>query len=181
MDHKILKLVLQGGALIAIIALAFWLASLTHENETIKTLVESYGYIGIFIVALISGVNVAVPIPAVAFLPLFLESGLSFWPTIGIIAAGVTIADFVAYFIGKAGRHIIPSPFQEKLFTRYWWSPLVVLFLFAAFVPFPNEILLIPLGFLRYRAVLLFPVVLAGNLLFTILYATGLIELFRIL
>ncbi|MBI2037145.1 MAG: hypothetical protein HYT14_02185 [Candidatus Liptonbacteria bacterium] len=140
-----------------------------------------------FIVAIVSGFNFVVPVPAIAFLPLFLASGLSFLPTILIIAAGVSIADSIAYFVGRIGRHVLAYAFEERLILRmervrerYHWAPLTAFFLFAAFVPLPNELLVVPLGLLGYRFRQILPVAFAGNLAFNSLYATGTIGLFNL-
>ncbi len=132
--HVIGKLIVFG----IVLAFAFYLASIAHENETIRAVVVSYGYAGLLAVAFLSGFNLAVPVPAVAFLPLFLQSGLSFWPSIILIAVGTSLADVVAYFIGRAGRHAIHH-FSHHSFVarlehvqhRYPALPFVVLFCFV--------------------------------------------------
>lgn len=174
--------------LVAAVALIFYLAGLAKESDAAQRLIASYGYAGIFLVAFISGFNLAVPVPAAAFLPLFLEAGLRFWPTITVIAIGVTLADVIAYFIGKISHEIISHSTEEKIFSkleevreRYHGAPLAILFAFASLAPLPNEILLVPMGFLGYRfSHILFPV-LAGNFVFTTIYATGAISLFEAL
>ena len=82
MNRKVSKMVLHFLLIAIIILGAFYIASLAGESELIKDYVSRYGYIGLFITALISGFNLLIPIPAVAFLPLFIESGLYFWPSI---------------------------------------------------------------------------------------------------
>ena len=57
--------------------------------------------------------------------------------------------------------------------------PLAALFVFICIVPLPNELLLIPLGLLGYRIVHVAPVIFIGNITFTLLYAKGLLELFK--
>jgi len=188
MTKKIAKLSLQSTLLVAFIIAAFYLARIAQENEPVRMLVADYGYVGIFVTSVVSGFNLVVPIPAIAFLPLFLESGLSFALIILFISAGVTLADTVAYFIGRAGRHIMSHSVEERVLVnlervraRYHWAPITVLFLFAAFAPLPNEIVMVPLGLLGYRLLTVLPVAVAGNLVFNALYATGTIGLFNLL
>ena len=185
--RKTLRVSVQSVALIAVIALAFYLARLAQGNGAVQEIVAAYGYAGIFVVSVVSGFNLVVPVPAIAFLPLFLTSGLSFLPTILVIAAGVSLADSVAYFAGRIGRHVLAYAFEERLILRlervrerYHWAPLTAFFLFAAFVPLPNEILVVPLGLLGYRFLQILPVAFAGNLAFNSLYATGTIGLFNL-
>ncbi len=169
---------------IAVVVFAFWLGQLAQDNETIRQIVRDYGYIGIFIIALISGFNLAVPVPAISFLPLFLESGLSTLPIIFIISIGVTIADMIAYFFGLAGRQIIKNNKiyrLELLLLRHKSHKLslFILFLFSALVPLPNEILALPLGLLGYRPLAIFAVTLSGNFIFNTIYGLGLVKLFN--
>lgn len=183
---KVSKIFLQIAALIAVIAGALYLARIASHNEVIQEIISTYGYIGIFFLALISGFNLVVPIPAISFLPLFIESGLSFWPTILIIALGMTAADFISYVLVRAGRDIVSESWGNKIFEKfdalrekYERYPLAILFIFASVVPLPNEILLVPATFWGYSWKQLLPVVLAGNLIFNILFAKGLMNVFN--
>jgi membrane protein YqaA with SNARE-associated domain len=185
---KSILLALQGLLLLGFIAVALYVAIAARESEAIRHFISQYGYGGIFFVALFSGFNLAVPIPAAAFMPLFLESGLAFWPTVILITIGVTVADLIAFFVGHFGRHAVMHTFQIRILSkletfreRYQWLPFVILFLFAAFAPLPNEILLVPFGFLGYRARSIFFVTLSGNFVFNTLYALGFINIFEIL
>lgn len=178
------KFFLKGGALILIIFIAFYLAHLARESSLIRDLVADYGYFGIFVVALISGFNLAVPVPAATFLPLFLQSGLDFWFTITLITFGVTLADSFTYIIGRLGREIIDEKRKmiitlEIVGERHRWAPMTLLFLFSAIVPLPNEILVVPLGFLNYKFRRIWPVILAGNFIFNLIYASGAVGLFE--
>jgi membrane protein YqaA with SNARE-associated domain len=184
--RKSLSILLHTIVVVGIIVLAFYLAYIVRNNVLIQDIIRSYGYLGVFVVAMISGFNLAVPIPVIAFLPLFLESGLEFWTTLLLAAVGTTIADTLAFVIGGAGRHII-SPSMgnklikklEKIRERYQWAPLGVLFIFAMVAPFPNEILLLPLGFLGYRIIQIMPIVFVGNFIFNLLYALGATSIFK--
>lgn len=188
MNSRYIKFAWHIVALVAIVALALFLASLAKENELIRAIVLQYGYVGVFVVALICGFNLAVPIPAAAFLPLFLASGLGFWTSILFMSLGTTAADLLAYALSRVGRNLASHSLGErenKVFERierirekYSWGPIALLFAFAAVVPFPNEILVIPLGFLNYRLRYIFFAVFAGNFVFNTLYATGIIQIF---
>ena len=188
MQKPLRKYILRGVVLLAFIALSFYLASLARDSEAIRQIVGGYGYAGIFLIALISGFNLAVPIPAAALVPLFLESGLSFWPTIFLITLGMTGADFFAYFLGDTGRRILGYAMGEKTFARlarlrerYPRAPLIILFVFACIAPLPNELLLIPFAILGFPFRIIVPIVFVGNFIFNILFSKGLLELFSIL
>jgi membrane protein DedA with SNARE-associated domain len=179
---------LKISGIVFVLALAFGLAHLVQEVSFIKNIVIQYGYLAIFAIALVSSLNLVIPIPAVVFLPVFLEAGFNLWAVIFIVIIGMLLADSLAFFIGKAGRQIILTlPEQkilhrlEKLKMKNEKLPYLFLFLFATFAPFPNEVILIPLGLMDYKYKnILIPLAL-GNLVFNILYAFGAINIFNFL
>jgi len=183
------KIILQGGGLIAIIIIAFSLAGVASDNESVRTIVSSYGYIGAFIISIFSGFNLLVPIPAVTFMPLFIESGLLFWPAILVITLGVTLADTLASVLALVSKKIATkASFGEEVFKkfhqfgeRYPRAPLFILFFYACFVPLPNELLLVPLTLARHPLKQLILVVLIGNFVHQFLYAKGVLSVFNIL
>ncbi len=189
MEHKkIIKLVIQGISLIAVIGGAFYFADLARGNENIQRIITSYGYVGIFIISMISGFNFIIPIPAISFLPLCIESGLNLYTVIAIISLGMTVADTIAYFLGNLGKKMVSHTFSEKIESKikiihekYEWAPLSILFLFASLAPLPNEILLVPFAFLGYRLRHIVPVLFAGNVVFNILYSKGILNIFSLL
>lgn len=180
------KLLFKIAGLTALVALAFYFAGLAQNNESVRQAVTGYGYTGIFIVSLIGGFNLLVPIPVVAFMPLFLESGFNFWPAILTITLGMTLADSVSYVLGRLGHqiahHWTKEKFLEKLESfkgRYEITPVIIIFLFASFAPLPNEVLLVPFGFIGYRFLRILPVLVAGNFIFNILYSLGALGIFN--
>ena len=186
MSGRILK-GLAGLVFLALIIYgALYLGHLARENVFIQETVQRFGYLGIFVVSLISGFNLAVPIPAISFLPLFLESGLSASLTVVIITLGMTVADSLAYFVGRVGRNFVDRdrPLVKKLSSlegRYRFAPVVILALWAVFMPLPNEILTLPLGFLGFRLKHLVLPLLFGNAVFNTLSAFGVVKLFDLL
>ena len=184
MNKALIKLL---GVLVVFV-IAFWLASLVQEEGAARNVIFTLGYPGVLIISIISGFNFFIPIPAVSFVPVFIEAGLNIWPIIFFIVLGTTIADSVAYIIGVTGREFFKSWTNKKLFIkldvlrkRYYWSPVIVLFFFAAFVPFPNELLLVPLGFMGYKIRHVLIPYVAGNIVFTTLASLGITNLFNIL
>jgi membrane protein YqaA with SNARE-associated domain len=177
------------GIIVGVFALAFWLGKLVSGNVEIQELVSRYGYAGMFLVSAISGFNLAVPIPAISFLPVFLESGLDFAVSILVISSGMTLADLVGFYLGRTGRKVWEESSPkinmarklERMREKHWLLPFVGVFFFAALVPFPNEILVIPLAFLGYRASYIFPAVLLGNISFNVLYSQGVLNLFKLI
>ena len=170
---------------VAVTTFALWLSIFVSESEVAQELVAKYGYLGIFVMGTVSGFNLAFPVPAVAFVPVFTASGLSAVPAVILMALGMTLGDLAGYFIGRAGHEVllknhnsdngILGKFREKLRR----APLLLLFLYIAFVPFPNEILVIPMGFIGYRLKHIFPVILAGNMIFNTLASLAFLGIFQ--
>ena len=168
--------------LLAVVAFAIYLASLAQESGFVKKFILDYGYVGISLLSIISGLNIIVPIPIIAFFPLFIAAGLNQWLVILIVVIGITIADGISYIVGDIGRNVISERVKkkmkhlERLRDQYYWLPLVVLFLFASFVPFPNEVLVIPMAFLGYRLIHMLPLLLVGNAVFNILVMLSIVN-----
>lgn len=162
---------------------ALWLANYAKDSELLRDLAREYGYLGAFTGGVISGFNLAVPIPAIAFLPLFLESGLNLWIVILVLASGMTLADSVAYILGKKGRHITDNTQQriihklEEVRTNHPRWPLGFLFIFASLAPLPNEVIVIPMAFIGYKAKQVIPILILGNFTFNLLSAFGILNL----
>src|SRR3989338_985697 len=177
---RIILLVLVG-------VFAFWASDTLKDGDFISNLIRKFGYGGIFLMAVVSGFNLVIPIPAISFLPVFLASGLNAFAVVIIIAAGMTLADFVAYLLGKTGRHMVLSAFEKKVINKFeiikeklHWSPVLILFLFASLVPFPNEIMVIPMAFLGYRSVYILLPVFFGNMVFNSIYAIGVANVIKL-
>ena len=134
---------LIGMALILLFAL--WLALIASNSSIIADIVSKYGYIGIFVISVISGFNVVVPVPVVSFVPLFLEAGLSLWAVIATMVLGMTFADLLGYAIGRSGRELTSTRNRKKILGRldrmkskHYFAPIIALFFYASLVPFPN-------------------------------------------
>jgi membrane protein YqaA with SNARE-associated domain len=174
--------------IILVVILAFWASGVVKDSDFVTDLVRKFGYGGIFLVAVVSGFNLAIPIPAISFLPVFLASGLNALAVVVVMAAGMTLADFIGYLLGKTSRHIVLSAFERKVVSKFDrfreklnWSPALVLFLFASFVPIPNEIILIPMAFLGYRLTYMLLPVFLGNIIFNSIYAIGTINVLKLI
>ena len=179
------RLALQLGALIALAALIIWANLYAAEHDFVEALARRFGYPGVFIAAAISGFNLIIPIPVVAFFPFFMDVGFDPLLTVATIALGMTTGDLVGYLLGRTTREIFAPRVHgmmarlERLRDRHRVLPFVIMFLYAAFAPIPNEILVIPLAFLRYPLIGIFTAVLAGNLIFNSLVAFGVVRVFE--
>lgn len=175
----------QIGALAVVIALVAWANLYAAEHDFVRELARRFGYPGLFVGAAISGFNLVVPIPVIAFFPFFMEVGFAPIPTVMTIAIGMTTGDLVGYLLGRTTREMFAPRMKgmmarlERLREQHRVLPFVVMFLYAAFAPVPNEVLVIPLAFLRYPLIGIFTAVLAGNLIFNSLVAFGVVRVFE--
>lgn len=174
-------------AIIALIAFTLWVNTLNIEGSVIESYAERFGYIGLFVVSVISGFNVFVPIPVAAFYPFLLTVGFHPIITVAVISAGMVMGDLIGYSIGRTGRSMLKEEHVhtmqkmlhrlDALAEKHRALPLVFLFVFAAFVPLPNELVVIPMGFLRFRLWMIMLTAFLGNLLFNTLIALGFIHI----
>jgi len=172
------------GIIAAIVIAALVISRIASESLAVQEVVERYGYFGVLITAIISSINPIIPIPAVAFVPVFLASGLEFWPVTLAIAFGVTLGDTIGYFIGRAGFAVLSNKkggYMDKI--KEWRKkhpkmPLVVLFIYTLIIPAPNELIVIPLALVGYRLVHILPILLVGNFIFNTVLASGLVTFF---
>lgn len=172
--------------LFLVIAMAFWVSGIVKDSDFVSELIRKFGYGGVFLIGVVSGFNLAIPVPAIAFMPIFIASGLDAFVVIIIMAAGTTFADLIGFLLGKSGRSIAMSSFErnvlnkfEKIKDKLNWSPSLMLFLFASLVPFPNEIIVVPMAFLGYGLIYILLPVFFGNIIFNSIYAIGVVNLFK--
>lgn len=170
-------------ALIAVITAGIWLGRFVADDATAQVFVRDLGFLGIFLVAFGSGFNLVVPIPAAAFVPSFTAAGYGFWTVIGVMTFGLTAADLIAFYIGRAGRSIKEKPSTgwiariEKYQETHPQSRALILFLYASFFPLPNEVLLLPLGYLKARPRDIILPILFGNFIFNALASSGVLAI----
>ncbi len=178
-----------GIKLVAIVGLAgfmVWVNVRAGEIEAAREAAAAAGYPGLLLASVVSGFNVVWPVPVVVFYPFFIESGFEPVPTLATIALGMTGGDLVGYLIGNATRdlaHRRLAGFRaraEALHARHRLLPLGLLFLYAGFVPLPNELLVIPMAFMRYSLTAVMTAVLFGNVIFNTGVAFGVAWIFGV-
>jgi membrane protein YqaA with SNARE-associated domain len=114
-------------------------------------LVKNYGYPGTFIVTLLGNATIFIPVP---FALVIYICGSFLNPLILGLVTGTasTIGELSAYFVWRGGRKIIEAKYGlrldnvRKLIGRYG---MLVIFLFSL-LPLPDDLLLIPLGMIKY-------------------------------
>lgn len=172
-------------ALVLLVAGAVYTAILISENSTAQHFVAQFGYLGIVGLSLIAGLNLFVPVPVGVFVPIFIASGLSGFGILTSMVIGTVIADVVGFFIGMAGKEYV-DPSRNRWYQRMvdlkerrskWIPPFVTLY--AAFAPYPNELIVIPLAFLGVRLrVLIIPLII-GTVVYQSLFFFGISTILR--
>ncbi len=114
-------------------------------------LVASYGYAGAFLISIFGNFTVFFPVPFVLTIYAF---GATLNPLLlGLVCGlGSTVGEFSAYLIGRGGRRVINDRYGERLETAKLLVQeygMAVIFAFAV-LPLPDDLILIPLGMLRY-------------------------------
>ena len=181
------KFLMHSAVVFAFICAALVFSVYVSKLDTIESFLNDYGYFGIFTLSLFSGINILVPVPAISFAPALVEAGLNFWLIIFWAAVGMAIGDIAWYALGKAGRHMVRTTRMEKYILRFERLrmrnevlPLIALAIAIAFIPIPNEVLLIPVALLGYSTRFVVPFIFAGAVLFNFLAASGLVGIFNL-
>lgn len=172
-------------ALIILFVAAVWFANYIKDNDFVQMLAERFGYAGVFILALVSGFNVFVPIPAISFLPIFIEVGMDTVIVVVIVSLGMACGDGVGYLLGRYGREVVgkqswPQWLQktERFLSQKTYGVSVFLFLYASFVPFPNELVVIPAAATGQKPVPVLAPIFFGNILHNTIIAFGISSIF---
>lgn len=174
----------KATAVLVMVGLAVWANARAPEMEAVREAVAAAGYGGLLAASVLSGFNLVAPVPIVAFYPFLMESGFSPVPTLAVIALGMTAGDFLGYLVGDASRELARGRLRgfrarvERIHGRHPLLPLGLLFLYAAFAPVPNELLVIPLAFMGYNLAGVMTAVLLGNAIFNSWAALGVSWLF---
>jgi membrane protein YqaA with SNARE-associated domain len=169
---------------LVVVVIAFTLAYQVSLDDAFAERVVAFGPISIVLLAYVSGLDLIVPMPAVAFVPVFTAAHFSLPLIVSLMVIGTVLADLTAYVLGYYGRRVrtitearVYERLQQLVHTR---SHLVLpaLFLYAAIVPLPNELLVIPLALLGYRLTTLLIPLIAGTIIHISLFAYGIDGLF---
>jgi membrane protein YqaA with SNARE-associated domain len=103
------------------------------------------------------GISIMFPIPYYLLVFTFAAGGGN--PILlGIFAGiGLAVGDSTSYLFGYHGGKLIPKLYQKmsrkitkKIMSSPEWARNLILFTWGAVTPFPNDILIVPLGLMRY-------------------------------
>lgn len=125
-------------------------------SEVVALLGIENGYVIAGLLGFLGGVSTFFTLPY-HFVIVTLASGGLQPIFLGLITAvGVFLGDSISYFIGYHGRSVLPSRIADLFHRLYLWCQArrgmfpLFLFIYAAFIPFSNDFMLISLGLARY-------------------------------
>jgi membrane protein YqaA with SNARE-associated domain len=170
-------------AFLLILKVAFWswlLATIGADRLVAYIGVEN-GYVVMFLVAFLGGLSTFTSVTYFATVLTLASGGLSPVGLAVASSAGVTLGDAIFYLIGYLGlRHIVAGRVSLLIVraSRFLEShPPAYLFFavyaYAAFTPFPNDVLTIILGALRQPFLLVLTALVLGNFTLTLILASG--------
>lgn len=141
--------------------------------EFFEMLVMTYGYLGIFLISLISYASIIFPIPSAVFV---FGAGAVLNPLlVGLIAAvGSAIGEISGYVLGLGGRKVIERKWKksidnvEKMFQKY--GGFLIIIVFGA-TPLPDDVVGIFAGTVRYPFKKYFIATLIGKLILNLVLA----------
>jgi membrane protein DedA with SNARE-associated domain len=166
---------------------ALFFAEYLLRHPDLQAQIASLGYVGVIVIATIAGLNIILPIPAVTFTPIFVAAGLSLPGIIFSLTIGTLLADFLGYLFGRLSRDTLTIKYPKLIHRlkdihkhhHQWLLPII--FLFAAFMPLPNEALILPLAVLGISWKKMVLPLFLGNLVNQTIYAYGMHAVFRLL
>jgi len=170
--------------IVLILTGSFFLAAYVRDSVAAQALVSQFGYIGVLMLAVVSGLNAFIPIPAATFTAVFTAAGLTLPLIVVMLVLGTIIADFTGYIFGRWGRELITHKYPRTHRTvtsaaqkHRRWLPFLITG-YAAFIPFPNEAVIIPLALSGIRFEMMLIPLLIGNTINQAALAYGIQNIF---
>lgn len=170
------------GIALALIALYVWLVTSVpwarQLTDTVwrwlMSLGSTQGYIGGFVASFLANFSIVIPFPYTVVIVLIAATGINPF-LLGITSGiGAGLGESSSYFLGYFGQSLTKDIYRKNLVTlrrliaRKRWHVYVVLFLIGA-TPIPDDIFIIPLGFLRFGFLRMLIPVSIGKMLTIIL------------
>ncbi len=183
--RKIFELTLILAVLTATMVVVIFLADYVAAHNGAQEIIARFGYAGVLAISVIAGLSTFIPIPPASFVPVFTAAGLAFPLIIFALVLGTTIADLIGYLFGAVSKDFVNSHYPRiyyyitdiELHHHRWVTPFI--FLYAAFSPLPNELMVIPFGVLGVPLKKIIVPLLLGTTIHHFLIAYGAIEMVK--
>jgi uncharacterized membrane protein YdjX (TVP38/TMEM64 family) len=141
------------------------MSGVTLEDELIQfflSLLQNYGYIGVFLVEALGNATVIFPIPSI-LVTAAASTILDPWILTIVSAVGATIGESTGYLLGLGGRRMLESRLELKLAEDFYRRYGIWSIAFFAATPLPFDIIGILCGALKIRLRTFFAMTLAGK------------------
>lgn len=152
------RVISKNGLLVLLIVLLLVISIIVWQLDIDwKGYVEDYGYFGVFILMLVSGMTIFFPLPSEAVLavaPNLMElSTHSEISLLGFVASvGAALGEITSYYAGRWGRIVIAEKYQTSYervdrWMRRYGGPAIFVF---SFTPLPFDLVGLVAGSLRF-------------------------------
>jgi membrane protein YqaA with SNARE-associated domain len=172
---------------ILISALLLWSVALFFVDVEvfIQTIGIENAYLSLFLVAAVTGTSFLTSASFYAIFLSYAATGVLDPYIMGIVGGlGMSIGDSLFFFIARKSANIMQienNKFYMKIYNFVARLPhagvYIFTFMYAAFAPIPNDILMITLGILKFKYSRIIPIIIAGNITLLTLIALGIFHI----
>lgn len=173
MKQKFLKYFLPILPIVMLVTFSVFFYYVSPEQVISYIGVEN-AYILMFILSVLGGLSTFSAVPYHIVLIALATGGVNPYLLGGITAIGVMLGDSTSYYIGYQGRALLSARMQdivEKLSTvkeKYPKLLPLIFLLYGSLLPFSNDVVVIPMGLLRYPFWRVITPLAIGNIIFNI-------------
>ena len=177
MKNKKLKIISFFIALFLICFLIIFLV-LYSPQKLVDSIGINNSFLILFLMAVFGGVSAFTSASFYATMVTFYIGGLNFFALIIIGAMGLTLGDFIFYYLGKRSRDFVSETsykkkinslkkFMKKIPDKFVF---LLIFLYVGVSPLPKDVLCVFLGINDFPKTKFFILFFLGNLLFNFLF-----------
>ncbi len=168
------------GAVFLITLFIIWVIILYKipSTEIVDFVGIQNSYALVFVLAIIGGTSILFPFPYYLVVFTFAAGGSNPFLLAFMAGTGVAIGDSTSYLFGYSGREIFNGRFMvifNKLYNwlskKPKWMLFSFLYLYAAISPLPNDLINVPMGFMRFPYSKLMIPMWLGNITFDLIIA----------
>lgn len=179
MQKSTIKKIIVWTLIILLIAWSIFLFYI-DVNTVIASIGIENTYVILFLVAAVSGTSFLTSASFYVVYLAYVHADLH--PlTLGIVGGlGMSIGDSLFFFLSRTAGDVMnlsKNKTYKKLFAYIsrlpHWGVYIFTYLYASFSPFPNDILMVALGVLRFRYSRIIPIIIIGNITLLTLVAAG--------
>ena len=185
--NRILHIIMLIGIIALLLVTSFLLTQHVTSDESAQLLIQQFGHISILLISFITGISMISPVPAATFTPIFTAGGINIITVVTLAVTGTMLANFVSYAIGRLGNDFTNTHYPKiqkriiKIYTeKKEYLPYLV-FCFAAFIPLPDELYLIPLGVIGVKIYDFILPLFLGTAFFQTITAFGFNNIFQLI